>query len=93
MFALFFFQPQNILLTHPFPKGDIKLCDLGFACLVNTGEDIRDIIGTVDYVGKNDQIIDKENQTICHSSSFWPIFQLSVLPLNTSLEILIQQHL
>lgn len=58
MFALDFFQPQNILLTHPFPKGDIKLCDLGFACLVNTGEDIRDIIGTVDYVGKNDQIID-----------------------------------
>ena len=48
------FQPQNILLTHPFPKGDIKLCDLGFACLVNTGEDIRDIIGTVDYVGKSE---------------------------------------
>jgi serine/threonine protein kinase len=47
----YIFQPQNILLTQPFPKGDIKLCDLGFACLVNTGEDIRDIIGTVDYVG------------------------------------------
>ena len=47
-----FFQPQNILLTHEFPKGSIKICDLGFACLVNTGEDIRDIIGTPDYVGK-----------------------------------------
>lgn len=46
------FQPQNILFTKPFPEGDIKLCDLGFACLVNTGEDIRDIIGTPDYVGK-----------------------------------------
>ncbi|KAL3831373.1 hypothetical protein ACJMK2_023126 [Sinanodonta woodiana] len=43
-------KPQNILLTRPFPCGDIKLCDLGFACLVNTGEDIRDIIGTPDYV-------------------------------------------
>jgi len=30
----------------------VKICDLGFACLVNTGEDIRDIIGTPDYVGK-----------------------------------------
>mgnify|MGYP003690483869 CR=1 FL=1 len=45
------FQPQNILFTKPFPDGDIKVCDLGFACLVNTGEDIRDIIGTPDYVG------------------------------------------
>ncbi|KAJ8313907.1 LOW QUALITY PROTEIN: hypothetical protein KUTeg_008468 [Tegillarca granosa] len=43
-------KPQNILFTKPFPEGDIKLCDLGFACLVNTGEDIRDIIGTPDYV-------------------------------------------
>jgi serine/threonine protein kinase len=45
------FQPQNILLTDEFPKGSVKICDLGFACLVNTGEDIRDIIGTPDYVG------------------------------------------
>lgn len=43
-------KPQNILLTDEFPKGSIKICDLGFACLVNTGEDIRDIIGTPDYV-------------------------------------------
>lgn len=49
---IFIFQPQNILFTKPFPHGDIKVCDLGFACLVNTGEDIRDIIGTPDYVGK-----------------------------------------
>lgn len=49
---LFCFQPQNILLTEEFPKGSVKICDLGFACLVNTGEDIRDIIGTPDYVGK-----------------------------------------
>ncbi|XP_060572669.1 calcium/calmodulin-dependent protein kinase type IV-like [Ruditapes philippinarum] len=43
-------KPQNILLTDEFPKGSVKICDLGFACLVNTGEDIRDIIGTPDYV-------------------------------------------
>ncbi|XP_052799636.1 probable serine/threonine-protein kinase fhkE [Mya arenaria] len=43
-------KPQNILLTHEYPSGSVKICDLGFACLVNTGEDIRDIIGTPDYV-------------------------------------------
>ena len=52
MLQCYFLQPQNILLTEPFPKGTVKICDLGFACLVNTGEDIRDIIGTPDYVGK-----------------------------------------
>lgn len=52
IYDIFLFQPQNILFTKPFPHGDIKVCDLGFACLVNTGEDIRDIIGTPDYVGK-----------------------------------------
>ncbi|XP_013388196.1 serine/threonine-protein kinase 17A-like isoform X1 [Lingula anatina] len=43
-------KPQNILLTNPHPHGDVKLCDFGFARLVNYGEDIRDIIGTPDYV-------------------------------------------
>ncbi|KAH3718184.1 hypothetical protein DPMN_060983, partial [Dreissena polymorpha] len=43
-------KPQNILLTEEFPRGTVKICDLGFACMVNTGEDIRDIIGTPDYV-------------------------------------------
>lgn len=50
--SFFISQPQNILLTKPFPDGEVKICDLGFACLTNTGEDIRDIIGTPDYVGK-----------------------------------------
>ncbi|CAI9716740.1 serine/threonine-protein kinase 17A-like [Octopus vulgaris] len=43
-------KPQNILLTKPFPEGNIKICDLGLACLVNDGEDIREIVGTPDYV-------------------------------------------
>ncbi|CAH1788440.1 unnamed protein product [Owenia fusiformis] len=43
-------KPQNILLTKEHPEGDIKLCDFGFARLVNMDEDIRDIIGTPDYV-------------------------------------------
>ncbi|XP_071102806.1 serine/threonine-protein kinase 17B-like [Haliotis cracherodii] len=51
-------KPQNILFTRPYPEGDIKICDLGFACLVNTGEDIRDIIGTPDYVAP--EVLDYE---------------------------------
>ena len=47
-----YFQPNNILLTAPYPHGDIKLCDFGFARTVNSGDDVRDIIGTPDYVGK-----------------------------------------
>lgn len=43
-------KPQNILLTKPFPDGNVKICDLGLACLVNAGEDIREIVGTPDYV-------------------------------------------
>ena len=46
------FQPQNILLTKAPPMADIKLCDFGFARMVNSGDDIRDIIGTPDYVGE-----------------------------------------
>lgn len=43
-------KPQNILLTKPFPYGDIKLCDFGFARTVKSGDDVRDIIGTPDFV-------------------------------------------
>ncbi|XP_074658860.1 serine/threonine-protein kinase 17A-like isoform X2 [Tubulanus polymorphus] len=44
-------KPQNILLTKTAPAhGDIKLCDFSFAKQVNQGTDIRDILGTLDYV-------------------------------------------
>lgn len=43
-------KPQNILLTGTGPKSNIKLCDLGFARPINSGDDVRDIIGTPDYV-------------------------------------------
>ena len=66
MYCFFFiiFQPNNILLTAPYPHGDIKLCDFGFARTVNSGDDIRDIIGTPDYVGKstNATIYIKKNE-------------------------------
>ncbi|XP_019613423.1 PREDICTED: serine/threonine-protein kinase 17A-like [Branchiostoma belcheri] len=43
-------KPQNILLTKPAPAGDIKLVDFGLARRVNVHEEIREIVGTPDYV-------------------------------------------
>lgn len=41
-------KPQNLLLTKPFPNGDIKLCDFGISRRITECE-IRDICGTPDY--------------------------------------------
>jgi hypothetical protein len=35
-----------------FPHGEVKLCDLGISRYISQGADIRDILGTPDYVGK-----------------------------------------
>ena len=51
-FLLFFAQPQNLLLTGPFPNCDIKLCDFGIARHIARGADVREILGTPDYVGQ-----------------------------------------
>jgi serine/threonine protein kinase len=45
-------QPQNILLTAPYPDGDVKLCDFGISRLIDAGAELREIVGTPDYVGK-----------------------------------------
>ena len=47
------FQPQNIVLMGQFPNCEIKLCDLEVARVIQEGEDIREIIGTPDYVGES----------------------------------------
>ncbi len=46
-------QPQNLVLTGPFPNCDIKLCDFGIARHIARGADVREILGTPDYVGKS----------------------------------------
>jgi len=51
--AFYVFQPQNILLTDALPDGDIKLCDFGLARPFNSGGDVVEIVGTLDYVGKS----------------------------------------
>lgn len=50
--ACFAFQPQNILLTSKSPLGDIKIVDFGLSRIVKSSEELREIMGTPEYVGK-----------------------------------------
>ncbi|KTF90252.1 hypothetical protein cypCar_00037067 [Cyprinus carpio] len=43
-------KPQNILLTSESPLGDIKVVDFGLSRLVSSGQEIREIMGTPEYV-------------------------------------------
>ncbi|XP_074599310.1 serine/threonine-protein kinase 17A-like [Brevipalpus obovatus] len=43
-------KPQNLLLTGPLPDGDVKLCDFGISRLIADGVELREILGTPDYV-------------------------------------------
>lgn len=51
------FQPQNLVLTGEFPDCDVKLCDFGISRYINEGADIREILGTPDYVGEYRQSV------------------------------------
>ncbi|XP_048510054.1 serine/threonine-protein kinase 17A-like isoform X2 [Athalia rosae] len=43
-------KPQNLVLTGEFPECDVKLCDFGISRYISHGADIREILGTPDYV-------------------------------------------
>jgi len=47
-----FSQPQNMLLTGEYPGCDIKLCDFGISRVIRNGIEVREILGTPDYVGE-----------------------------------------
>ncbi|KAK3927813.1 Serine/threonine-protein kinase 17A [Frankliniella fusca] len=42
--------PQNLVLTGDFPDCDVKLCDFGISRYLGEGADVREILGTPDYV-------------------------------------------
>lgn len=44
-------QPQNILLTSLSPLGDIKIVDFGLARRLGSIGELREIVGTPEYVG------------------------------------------
>lgn len=45
-------QPQNILLTSDAPLGDIKIVDFGLSRMVSSHQELREIMGTPEYVGE-----------------------------------------
>ncbi|KAF0304520.1 Death-associated protein kinase related [Amphibalanus amphitrite] len=52
-FVLCVFQPQNLVLTGEFPDCEIKLCDLEISRVITAGTEVREMLGTPDYVGKH----------------------------------------
>ncbi|GLH08596.1 Uncharacterized protein GBIM_13780 [Gryllus bimaculatus] len=44
-------EPQNLLLTGNYPDCDVKLCDFGISRVIQNGVEVREILGTPDYVG------------------------------------------
>lgn len=45
-------QPQNILLTSAKPLGDIRIVDFGLSRRMDKVTEVREIVGTPDYVGE-----------------------------------------
>ncbi|XP_012502435.1 PREDICTED: serine/threonine-protein kinase 17A isoform X2 [Propithecus coquereli] len=43
-------KPQNILLTNESPLGDIKIVDFGLSRIMKNSEELREIMGTPEYV-------------------------------------------
>ncbi|XP_075414277.1 serine/threonine-protein kinase 17A [Tenrec ecaudatus] len=43
-------KPQNILLTSESPLGDIKIVDFGLSRIMKNNEELREIMGTPEYV-------------------------------------------
>ncbi len=46
-------QPQNILLTSARPLGDIRIVDFGLSRRMDNITEVREILGTPEYVGKS----------------------------------------
>lgn len=47
-----FLQPQNLVMMGSFPDCNVKLCDFEISRVVLEGTEVREILGTPDYVGK-----------------------------------------
>ena len=50
--ARLFLQPQNLVMMADFPDCDVKLCDFEISRVILEGTEIREILGTPDYVGE-----------------------------------------
>ncbi|KAM4687912.1 serine/threonine-protein kinase 17A isoform 1-T2 [Discoglossus pictus] len=70
-------KPQNILLTSDSPLGDIKIVDFGLSRIVNNNEDLREIMGTPEYVAP--EILSYE--PISTATDMWSIGVLAYVML------------
>ncbi|XP_070565912.1 serine/threonine-protein kinase 17A-like [Ptychodera flava] len=74
-------KPSNVLLTHSHPnQSDVKLVDFGLARLVNGNEEVREILGTPDYVAP--EVLNYE--PISLASDMWSIGVLTYVMLTGS---------
>lgn len=70
-------KPQNIVLMSEFPNCEIKLCDLEVSRVIQDTEDLREIIGTPDYVAP--EILQMEPITL--SADIWSLGVLAYVLL------------
>ncbi|KAL7887582.1 hypothetical protein AOLI_G00053030 [Acnodon oligacanthus] len=70
-------KPQNILLTHNEPLGDIKIVDFGLSRMVSNNQEIREIMGTPEYVAP--EVLNYE--PISTATDMWSIGVLAYVML------------
>ncbi|KAL1006336.1 hypothetical protein UPYG_G00071010 [Umbra pygmaea] len=70
-------KPQNILLTSNTPLGDIKIVDFGLSRMVSSNQELREIMGTPEYVAP--EILNYE--PISTATDMWSIGVLAYVML------------
>ncbi|XP_077364923.1 serine/threonine-protein kinase 17A-like [Festucalex cinctus] len=70
-------KPQNILLTSTSPLGDIKIVDFGLSRIVSSHQELREIMGTPEYVAP--EILNYE--PISTATDMWSIGVLTYVML------------
>ncbi|XP_070708757.1 serine/threonine-protein kinase 17A [Pempheris klunzingeri] len=70
-------KPQNILLTSSSPVGDIKIVDFGLSRMVSSHQELREIMGTPEYVAP--EILNYE--PISTATDMWSIGVLAYVML------------
>ncbi|XP_064202163.1 serine/threonine-protein kinase 17A-like [Anguilla rostrata] len=70
-------KPQNILLTSEAPLGDVRIVDFGLSRVVSGGQELREIMGTPEYVAP--EILNYE--PISTATDMWSIGVLAYVML------------
>ncbi|XP_057680773.1 serine/threonine-protein kinase 17A [Corythoichthys intestinalis] len=70
-------KPQNILLTSTSPLGDIKIVDFGLSRIVSNHQELREIMGTPEYVAP--EILNYE--PISTATDMWSVGVLTYVML------------